>query len=109
MDLDQIKTQRDLQLRRDILRAVDAAKAVGGMRGRLLASLLDEVEDDQHLLGLCVDLVNAGLLVERDLRFRTTERRTLDNIQYAVTAAGTAVLAGTQRHPLVADDRVPRA
>lgn len=111
MDSERLKIERDAMLRRDILRVVDSAKAAGGVRGRLMMNLLGspcgDVEDEQHLTGLCVDLVNAGLLTTKDLRFRATERRTLDNTAYAITDKGTSVLAGAERHPLVFDDRLP--
>jgi hypothetical protein len=111
MEIDRMNIERDALIRRDILRAADSAKAAGGIRGRLLMNVLDRSagagpEDDRHLAGLCVDLVNAGLLTETDQRYRTSERRTLDNTAYAITANGTAVLAGAERSPLVFDDRL---
>lgn len=106
MSFDRLDIERDALLRRDILRIADSGKAAGGVRGRLMMTVLDGLEDDHHLMGLCVDLISAGLLLAKDLRYRTTERRTLDNTVYEVTAQGTAALAGTVRHPLVADDRI---
>jgi len=113
MDMEQMQIERNALIRRDILRTADSMKATGGILGRLLMNLLGSSsgggpEDDRHLAGLCVDLVNAGLMVTRDLRHRTTERVTLDNTVYAITDRGTAVLAGAVRHPLVADDRIQR-
>lgn len=111
-DYDRMRFERDALIRRDILRAVDAAKVAGGMSGRMLMRLLGGPptgpEDDQALMGLCVDLENAGLLARQDMRYRTTERQTLDNTAFAISDAGTGVLAGAARHPLVADDRIAR-
>jgi hypothetical protein len=114
MDFDQMRIERDALIRRDILRAADSAKAIGGMNGRMMFNALGsstggQPEDDHHLAGLCVDLINAGLLIiSKDLRYRTSERVTLDKTVYAVTDKGTAVLAGALNNPLVADDRVQR-
>lgn len=110
MDIDRINVHQAALVRRDILRAADATKSMGGLRGRLLMQLLggvpDGPQDDQAMMGLCIDLVNAGLLQTADLRHRTTERVALDTTAYSITALGTAVLAGAVRHPLVYDDRL---
>lgn len=112
MNMDQMQTNREALIRRDILRAANSARAAGGVKGSLLMTLLGSSatggpDDDQHLLALCVDLINAACLTTVDLRHRTSERRTLDNTVYVITAMGTAVLAGSVRHPLVFDDRLP--
>lgn len=103
--------KQQARLRRRILQLVDAAKSGGGMRGRMLADIMADLpeapQDDSELMGLCQDLVNAGLLTVTDLRRRTGERLELDVQLYAVTDRGTALLAERiAPHPLVADDRL---
>lgn len=110
IDPERLRVEKHALIRRDILRAVDAAKVAGGMGGRMLASVLGGPptgpEDESELMGLAEDLVHAGLLTRRDLRYRSTERVTPDNTAYDITSQGTAVLAGVQRCPLVFDDRL---
>lgn len=113
MDFDQMKIERDAILRRDILRTADSAKVLDGIGARQLMRAMftsgaGAPDDDRHLTGLCVDLINAELLTRDDMRGRDTERRTLDNTRYAITDEGTSVLAGAIRHPLVYDDRLPQ-
>ncbi len=110
--MQQMQIERDAMIRRDVLRAADSVKVAGGIKGSLLESVIrsagGELEDSRHLMSLCVDLVNAGLLTTRDLRYRTSERITLDNTVYQITDEGTSILAGAIRHPLVMDDRIVR-
>jgi len=109
MELTTIKQNK--RLRRHVLQLADAAKASGGLRGRMLMDILaDEPagpEDDQALMGLCRDLVNAGFLEEKDLRKRVGDRHGLDYLFYSITAMGTSLLAeGIPPHPLVEDERI---
>lgn len=103
--------KRDLRLRRRILEALDAARAGGGLRGRMLADILvdlpDGLDSDDHLLALLADLQCLNLVVVTDLRKYRDQFWTLDLRQVQITAKGTGLLA--EREPvcgLVEDRRI---
>lgn len=109
--MEQTTIKQNRRLRRRILQLADAAKASGGLRGRMLMDILADgpagPEDDQALIGLCRDLGNAGFLAEKDLRKRVGDRFGLDHLLYSITALGTSLLSeGIPPHPLVEDERI---
>lgn len=110
-EIDRIRHQQHARLRRRILTLLDSAKPAGGLRGRMIMDLLisaDEApEDDDALCSLLTDLVHAQLAVETDLRRYHGQRRGLDQLHYAITARGTALLEERiDPDPLVADPRM---
>jgi hypothetical protein len=105
---------RDKRLRRRILQVADAAKAGRGglgIRGRMLADVLDSQEErpesDEQLMALAQDLINAGLLSMLDLRKRHSDRWGLDTVSYAISEKGTALLLELAPvNALVEDERL---
>lgn len=104
------------RMRRRILELVDAAKAGGGLRCRLLISLLEELSpdapvDDGLVLSCLQDLANAGLV---ELLDRRSYRPALGGVQVGkdhllvrVTDKGTCLLnQAIDPHPLVEDPRL---
>jgi len=111
-DYDQARRARDRRMRRDLLRALDAAKAAGGMRGRMLADVFNasaDFQDDDQVLALLHDLVNSGYAAAADLRTKHHQRQDLDHTSWSITAAGTALIQqAVEPDPLIEDDRPPR-
>jgi len=109
--MDEVKIKREKRLRRAMLEIMEAAKASGWIRGRMIADILDGqpdgIEGDAELMSLGTDLVNLGLAVRKDLRTLQSQRAGLDYLAYEITARGTGLLAGTEPVcGLVADERI---
>ena len=103
--------KREKRIRRRMLSIVDEARAAGGVRGRMLADILESLPEgldgDMEALRLATDLVNLGLLSVADTRTLKSQRESLDYLVYRVTAKGTGLLAGVEPVcPLVEDDRI---
>lgn len=100
--------------RRRILQLVDASKAAGGLRGRMLVGLLEDLSDvaidETEALGLIQDLASARLveLIDRRSYLPSSVTVGADHLVVRITAEGTSLLAhAIAPHPLVEDPRQP--
>jgi len=118
--MDQAKVNREKKLRRAILSLAENAKAGGGIDGDWLASLLEDhalvsqaqradafFDLEKFIHGLCMDLVNLGLLTMQDTRAKKNQPLDAAHQLYNITAKGTGLLAGVEpKCPLVEDERI---
>lgn len=109
-EIDPMAVQREKRIRRAILRVLNAARP-SGLSGRNLRDVLegqpDGIADDRELLSLCQDLVSLGYATTTDIRKLRSQQATAATWVYAITAMGTALLAGQVAvSPLVDDERL---
>jgi hypothetical protein len=115
MDFDAANNSRNAQLRWNLLRMLNAARAMeGGINGETLRAQIDSVlppsrqfADADHAFALLVDLSGAGYVELIDHRTEKRQRYTLEWANAKITAKGTAFC---ERHlpadPMIDDGRI---
>jgi hypothetical protein len=117
METEYAERQRDLRLRRLMLRLLHAARTrpvFGWVDGRFVFDMVEgampatrSFTDEGHCVALLRDLTSAGYVEARDDRTRTRQPYGLDYTSYRITARGTALVEEhIEPDPLVGDERV---